>query len=135
VLLLSRAELASRLAALRSALPLPALDVLDLVTRAPALLLPPRPGDAAAAGLARLRALFPRADVEAMLRAQPGILLLDLAAGAATLRAAARRGAASEEEACAAVCELVSTTAGLHELLAAHHAAEESVKRGQRTQR
>ena len=131
VLLLSRAELACRLAALRSALiDLPQLDVLDLVTRAPALLLPPRPGDAAAAGLARLRTLFPRADVAFMLRAQPGIVLLDLAAGAAALRTAARRGAASEGEACAAVCALVSTTAGLHELLAAHHAAEDSATRG-----
>ena len=124
-LLLSRSDVASRLAALRNALP-PQLDVLDLVTRAPALLLPPKPGDAAAAGLARLHAQFPRADVAAMLRAQPGILLIDLAAGAASLRAAARRGAASEDDACAAVCALVSTTAGLHDLLAAQHAAEDT---------
>jgi hypothetical protein len=129
VLLLSRSELASRLASLRAALP-PELDVLDLVSRAPVLLL--RPGDAAAEGLARLRALFPRADITAMLREQPGLLLLDLSAGAEAMLADARRSAASEDDACARLCAVVSTTAGLHDLLAAQHAAEDRAERAAR---
>ena len=132
VLLLSRSVLASRLVSLRAALP-PELDVLDLVSRAPVLLL--RPGNAAAEGLARLRALFPRADVTAMLRAQPGLLLLDLAAGAEAMLADARRGAASEDDACARLCAVVSTTAGLHDLLAAQHAAEDRAERAARQRR
>ena len=128
MLLHSRAELASGLAALRAALP-PQLDVFDMVTRAPALLLPPRPGEAAAEGLARLRALFPDADLEFMLRQQPALLLRDLDAGAAALIAEAMPRMASEAAARRAVCLHVSTIAGLHELLAAQHAAEERAER------
>jgi len=119
--------LAGRLQLLSELLPL--VNAAELAWREPDVLLPPRPGEAAAAGLARLRHLFPAADVSAMLKAQPGVLLLDLSKGAHALRSAAGRGAASDDERCAAVCAHVSTTAGLHELLAAQHAADDAAER------
>ena len=97
VLQLSRPELAARLAALRFALP-PQLDLAQLLARAPQLLLQPAPGAAAAAGLARLRQLFPGADAAAIVRLEPLVLLADLSAGAALLRAQRAARSRSAEE-------------------------------------
>jgi hypothetical protein len=57
VLRLSRADAAARLTALRFALP-PAIDLAQLVTRLPELLLCDRPGEVATAAQARMRRRF-----------------------------------------------------------------------------
>jgi hypothetical protein len=151
VLRLSRAETASAVTALRFALP-PALDLLPLLTRAPHLLLCARPGDAARAGQARalapvlslhpraessllqqerLRALFPSADIAAMIAVEPGVLLSDLSAGAKLLRH--ERGCTEADMDDAELGAYVSTPAGLHTLLRCAQQAQKAQRAAERS--
>jgi hypothetical protein len=146
VLRLSRADAAACLTALRFALP-PAIDLAQLVTRVPELLLCDCPGEVATAAQARvrhhvvsrsqerprltdntaarptrrtqarLRELFPGADVAAMVALEPGVLLTELSEGARRMRAEFA-GSAAELSA------YVSTPAGLHSLLRCQQAGD-----------
>jgi hypothetical protein len=75
----------------------------------------------------RLRALFPGADVVAMVLAEPGVLLADLSAGAALM---CERHSLPPAE----LAAYVATQAGLHSLLQCQQQARREQQRQQQQQ-
>ncbi len=79
----------------------------------------------------RLRALFPSADIAAMIAVEPGVLLSDLSAGAALLRH--ERGCTEQDMDDAALGAYVSTPAGLHTLLRCAQQAQKAQRAAERS--